>query len=226
MAPAWAQPPGIEYAYPDQSVWTTRLTNQGEPDNPLLRLAAVLFAKAGIPWHGKSYPASRMFEYLRNGTAQFSMLVNAPTLRECCLLGRQAMATAEIRVYRSHDKPAIRAKEDLAGKRIITIRGYSYGGLLGFFNDAANAIDNEVALKHDAAFAMLQAGRADYVVDYAGPAAEVLAAHPIRDLQSDFLSRQEVYLVLSRAYPDAEQVMARMEAIAETLDKRAIIEGR
>lgn len=226
LAPAVVDAKELEYAFPDQSVWTTRLNSQGQPDNPLLRLAGVLFAKAGIPWHGKAYPASRMFEYLRNGTAEFSMLVNAPALQECCLFGRQPMASAEIRVYRIGNKPAVHRREDLAGKRIITIRGYSYGGLLSYIDDARNDVDNEVALKHDAAFAMLAAGRADYVLDYAGPAAEVLAEHPISGLQSDFLSRQEIYLVLSRGYPDAAGVMARLEAIADTLDKQAIIEGR
>lgn len=224
--PALAAPPEIEYAYPDQSVWTTRVRPDGEPDNPLLRLAGALFAKAGIPWHGQGYPAARMFQNLKTGTSQFSMLVKAPVLQECCLVGARPMAAAEIRVWRAKDAAPIHAKEDLAGKRVITIRGYSYGGLLTFLNDPANRVVNESALKHDSAFNMLAAGRADYVVDYAGPAAEVLAARPIPGITSDFLARQEVFLVLARSYPDAEAVMARLEAIADTLDVEAILAGR
>ena len=59
----------LEYASPDQSVWTTRTNKQGEIDNPFFRVAAVLFARADIPWHGRTYPATRMFKYLQGGSA-------------------------------------------------------------------------------------------------------------------------------------------------------------
>ncbi|WP_448191019.1 substrate-binding periplasmic protein [Azospirillum sp. sgz301742] len=222
---ALAGPLEIEYAYPDQSVWTTRLNERGKPDNPLLRVAAVLFTKAGIPWHGKDYPAARMFTYLRDGTAQFSMLVKAPALQECCLLSKNPVTSSEIRVYRAADKPPILSNEDLAGKRVITIRGYSYGGLLNFITDPRNAVTNHSAIKHDAAFSMLEAGRGDYLLDYTGPATEVLAAHPIAGIQSDVLSRQDVFLVLSRSYPEAQVVLSRLEAIMATLDIDQIIQS-
>lgn len=213
----------LEYAYPDQSVWTTRTDDQGEPRNPLLALAGALFAEAGVAWHGKSYPATRMFDYLQAGTAQFSMLVNAPALKECCLLSKAPVARTELRVYRTADMPAIRRKEDLAGKSVITIRGYSYGGLLGFVNDPANAITNTVVTKHDHAFAMLDRGRGGYVLDYAGPGAEVLEAQPRADVRHDTLSHLEVYLVLLKSFPDSARLMARLEAIAERLDKDRIL---
>ncbi|HYH37848.1 MAG TPA: amino acid ABC transporter [Azospirillum sp.] len=220
---AAAQPPEIEYAYPDQSVWTTRVNERGEPDNPLLRVASALFGRAGIPWRGKDYPATRMFNHLRDGTAQFSMLVKAPVLQECCLLSATPVTRSEVRVYRTAGKPPVRALEDLAGRRVITIRGYSYGGMLGFLNDPANRITNHAALKHDDAFAMLEAGRGDYLLDYAGPAAEVLATRPIEGVESDLLSRQDVFLVLSKSYPDAPAVLARLETILATLDVEALM---
>jgi ABC-type amino acid transport substrate-binding protein len=218
-----APPRELEYAFPDQSVWTTKVDERGDPDNPLLRLAAVMFEKAGIPWHGRRYPAARMFNYLNDGTAEFSMLVKSQALNECCLWGKAPVASTELRVYRMADKPPIRSKEDLAGKRIITIRGYSYGGLLPFIADPANNISNNTAIKHDAAFAMLEAGRGDYLLDYTGPAVEVLTAHPIAGIAFDSLTRLDVYLVLAKSYPDAPNVLNRLEAIVETLNKEEIL---
>jgi len=215
--------PELEYAYPDQSVWTTRIDQRGEPDNPLLRLAAALFDKAGIPWHGRSYPAARVFTNLRDGTAQFSMLVASPGLEECCLIGRAPVASTELRVYRAAATPPIRDAAGLAGKRVVTIRGYSYGGLLDFLSDARNGAVNNATVGHQAAFAMLDAGRGDYLLDYTGPAVEVLTGHPIGGLRFDVLSRLDVHLVLSRSYPEAAAVMARLEAIAATLDTGAIL---
>jgi ABC-type amino acid transport substrate-binding protein len=223
LANAQTAPPKIEYAYPDQSVWTTRLNDLGELDNPLLRVAAVLFEKAGIPWQGKDYPAARMFNQLRDGTSQFSMLVKAPALQDCCLLSKAPVTSSELRVYRTADKPPIRSDEDLVGKRVIIIRGYSYGGLLKFITDPVNKITTHSAVRHDIAFSMLEAKRGDYLLDYTGPAAEVLAVQPIADVQSDVLSRQDVFLVLSRSYPDAPAMLARLEAILATLDVDALM---
>jgi polar amino acid transport system substrate-binding protein len=222
----WTSPAAaaeLEYAYPDQSVWTTRVDSRGEPDNPLLRVAAAMFSEAGITWHGRGYPASRMFEYLKNGTAHFSMLVRAPALQECCLLGKAPVATTDLRAYRQAPSPAIAGKEALAGKRVAIIRGYSYAGLKDFLFDPRNAVAVEEVARHDAAFGLLERGRVDYVLDYSGPAAEVLAAHPIAAMQSDTLSRLDVYLVLSKSYPDAEAVLARLEAIAARLDRPALM---
>jgi ABC-type amino acid transport substrate-binding protein len=214
--------PGIEYAYPDQSVWTTRLDANGTPDNPLLRLAEILFSQAEIPWQGRAYPASRMFNVLEEGRAQFSMLVRAPRLESCCLLGRNPVASTELRVYRAPDQAPIKDQADLAGKTVIAIRGYSYGGLGAYLADPANGVTVNTAPGHDAAFAMLERDRADYLLDYAGPATEVLARHPQADLAYDVLSHLDVFLVLNRTYPDAPKVLERLEAILETLDREAI----
>lgn len=222
-----AEPPReIEYAYPDQSVWTIRVNAKGELENPLLRLAGALFSRAGMAWHAKPYPAARMFSYLADGSAEFSMLVRAPQLAECCLFSKAPVASTELRVYRLGDTPAVRTKQDLVGKKVIIIRGYSYAGLLPFFSDPANRVSVNATIKHDAAFAMLEAGRGDYVLDYTGPAQEVLADHAIAGIRNDVLSTLDVHLVLNKSFPDAEAVMAKLEAAASGLNKDEIMKGR
>lgn len=218
-------PAEIEYAAPDQSVWTIRRDAQGQPDNPLFRVATQMFAKAGIPWQGRAYPAARLFKYLQDGTSQFSILVKAPALQACCLFSRSPVATAEIHAYHLADRAPPRKLDDLAGKRVIVVHGYSYGGLLGFVNDERNRITVSAALTHESAFKMLERGRADYVIDYAGPGNEVLTQNPMPGVQSALLSRQDVYLVLSRTYPDAHKVMERLEQIVSTLDVEQILAG-
>lgn len=215
--------PELEYAYPDQSVWTTKQDANGDPENPLLRLAGVLFARAGIPWHAKGYPAGRMFEVLRGGQARFSMLVGAPTLKDCCLLSKAPVASTELRIYHSASVAPVRNRNDLVGKNVILIRGYSYAGLRDFVSDEKNGITSHVAATHEAAFTMLARGRSDYVLDYVGPATEVLGGGSAGSLQSEKISQLDIYLVLAKSYPDAEAVMARLEAIAENLDRDTLI---
>lgn len=216
-APSAAPSAELEYIYPDQSVWTTRLDAAGDPLNPQLEFAAALLERAGLSWRGRGYPAARMFARLGEGANQFSILVKSPALAACCLLSRKPVTATELRVYRKAGTPPVRRREDLAGKTVITIRGYSYGGLLDFINEPGNRIFHSATARHESAFAMLAAGRGDYLLDYSGPAAEVLADHPVAGLDSEPLQRLDIHLVLSRRYPDAPAVMERLEAIAETL---------
>jgi len=225
-APANDALPEIEYASPIPSVWTTRLAANGEPANPLLHVADAILAKAGIAWHGRSYPTARMFRYLQDGNAQFSILVKSPALKNCCLLSRQPITALEIRSYHLADKTPITRPQQLSGKRIITIHGYSYGDLHAIISDGSNHISNNIAPDHAAAFRMLAERRADYVIDYVGPATEILAATPLPGLQSELLSRQDAYLVLSKRYPDAARIMARLENIAQTLDIDRIMQSK
>lgn len=213
----------IEYASPEQSVWTTRTTSTGEPLNPLLRVAEILFTKAGVSWHSSSYPAARMFKCLQDGTAQFSMLVKSPALQECCLLSHKPITTLQIRVYHLSGATPIKKINDIGNKNIITIQGYSYGSLGRFLDDKRNRIKNNVVQTHAAAFKMLAQQRGDYVIDYIGPASEVLASTPIPGIQSELLSRQDVHLVLVKSYPAAPRMMARLEAIADTIHIEKIL---
>ena len=221
---AMAAPEEIEYAYPDISVWTTERDQHGKLKNPLVKLAGPLFEKAGIPWHPQDYPAKRMFANLREGVSKFSMLVNAKSiLQDCCLVSKEPVAVVEIRVFHDKKMPAIKSRDDLNGKSIITIRGYSYAGTLKYIQDKKNNINNNPAPNHHAAFSMYENGRADYVLDYAFPAAEVLEKSPIKDLTFSTLKQTNVYLILHKDYPDAENVMARLESIAKTLDKEEFL---
>ena len=224
FSPAEAQPEEIEYAYPDISVWTTERDAEGKLKNPLVKLAGPLFEKAGIPWHPQDYPARRMFQNLRDGVSKFSMLVNAESiLQGCCLVSKDPVAVVEIRVFHHKDTPAIKSREDLNGKSVITIRGYSYAGTLKYIQTEEHKITNNPAPNHFAAFSMFDNGRADYVLDYAFPAAEVLEQNPIKDLTYSTLKQTNVYLILHKDYPDAENVMAKLEKIAATLDKEEFL---
>lgn len=215
-----AQPEELEYAYPDISVWTTERDQHGKLKNPLVHLADELFTKAGIPWHAQDYPAKRMFVNLRTGVSKFSMLVNAEShFQGCCLLSHDPIALVEIRAFYRQGSDPIDSIHDLAGKRVITIQGYSYSGLIGFINDPENKVQNQTAVNHVSAFSMLNKGRAEYLLDYAFPATEVLDKNPIKGLAFSTLKQAHVYLVLHKDYPDAEQVMRRLEEIAATLHK-------
>lgn len=209
--------PVLKYGYPEQP--PRAFTNsKGEADGYYPKLLRVLLSRAGIPWQSGSYPARRLMINLGTGEINFSILVKNPLLDKCCLYGSKPVWFDELRAYYISSKPPVRKKEDLVGKRIITLAGFSYGGLISFIEDPENRIENHPAQSHEAAFEMLDAGRADYVLDYAEPAsAEGLAKHPVANLRSDVLDTVHMYFVLSRDYPNAHAVLDRLEAIYQKM---------
>ncbi|MGB0683515.1 MAG: substrate-binding periplasmic protein [Magnetovibrionaceae bacterium] len=215
----------LEYGYPDQSVWTTRLNDQGQLDNPLLRLAGRIFDEAGLEWTSRAYPAKRLFKSLKDGSVPFTMLVRASSLQECCLFGSEPLTSTTLRVFRAGDTAAIQAKEDLASKRVIVIRGYSYGAIGKFLRDPGNSVELVEAARHEEAFELFRRGRGDYVLDYQGPALEAIGDLGLDALASDVLRELDVFLVLNKNFPDAEALMARLQAIASGLDREAILKA-
>jgi polar amino acid transport system substrate-binding protein len=211
-----AQTPALALGFPEFPPLS--FTNKhGEPDGYLVHLSAALFARAGISSHVRIYPAPRLFDNMANGSLDFSMLVHNQVLDACCLFSKQAVVREDLRVYHLNGKPLIHDKTELVGKKVITIQGYSYAGLINFIKDPKNNIINEVAPTHEAAFTMLDVGRADYVLDYAGPATSGLAAHPVKNLRFEVIDYLDIYLVLSKTYPDAEHLLARLAIMVKNM---------
>lgn len=210
----------LEYAYPDVSVWTTKRTPFGELKNPLLRLADELFFKAEIPWESKDYPANRMFHKLVNGNSKFSMLVKAPQLLNgCCLVSEKRVAVVELRSFSFKNHPLIIKREEFKGKKVIIIRGYSYAGLTKYIKNEKNNISYITVPNHQKAFQLLNDRKADYVIDYARPADEVLSGMYLSDLTFSTLKQSDVHLILHKSYANAEKVMKKLEAIVDTIDR-------
>lgn len=207
----------LEFGYVEQPPRT--FTNeQGKAEGQVIRLVSDLFGKAGVAWRPVSYPAARLFENLKDGTTAASVLVRVPSLEQHCLWSRTDLGGEDIRVYYLADRPAVRSKEDLVDKSVIVLRGYSYSGLLNFLSEEKNRIALSYAASNSDSFEMLQAGRADYLVQYAEASERVLAAKPIPGIRHAVIGRTTRHLVLSRKVPDVEKKMERLEQILKTMD--------
>jgi polar amino acid transport system substrate-binding protein len=207
----------LEFGYVEQPPRT--FTNaQGKAEGQVIRLVSDLFTKAGLTWRPVSYPAARLFENLKDGTTAISVLIRIPSLEPYCLWSKVDLGGEDIRVYSIGDRAAIKSREDLVGRNVIALRGYSYGNLMGFLMDDKNNITLSLAASNPDSFEMLLAGRADYLVQYAEASERVLAAKPIQGIRYDVIGRISRHLVISRAMPDAEKTMERLERILKTMD--------
>lgn len=213
----------IKYGYPDQSIFVATINGKEQPTTPMLFVADELFKRANLTWRATAYPAKRLFNNFKNGETNFSILVRASSLHDSCIFSKKPVYSTNLNIYYIGDKPSITKKEDLIGTRVAIIRGYSYGKLRKFIEDQENDIVSEVTNTHSGAIRMLKLGRVDYVLDYASAAEDIIVENSISDIQSNTISKLNIFLVLSKSYPNAEELMNRLETIVESIDVNKII---
>ncbi len=93
-------------------------------------------------------------------------------------MGDSVVANIDLRVYTVGSKLPIKIKEDLSGKKIIVMSGFSYGGWINFIDDPANNVSVHKTTDHMQALKLLHRGRKDYLLDYRRPIEEAAEAVP------------------------------------------------
>ena len=171
-----------------------------------------LFAKAGIDYVFKGYPARRLYANVADGTTQIWMgTLGVPEYEGKTLISPQKITDINLEVYGSGPVDALpKTINDLKGKSVATIRGYTYGGLLAKLEDPQNSIKLSAVTEHKAAFQMLQAGRVDYVLDYIEPATETLNTLTVPGINKRSWMVLGIYIHVSKMTPDAQTVMNKL----------------
>lgn len=196
-------------------------TNQeGRPQGILIDLASQVIPKAGYKWEAYSYPVKRMANYMAKGKLDLWIgLKTIPIFNDTTIKGSTKVLTITLKAYKTKNLPDITKKEDLLGKSIIILRGFSYGGWINYITDPANNIDYIETHDHKAAFRMLKAGRADYLLNYKYPAIKALKIVDIPDLKDNTISSFGAYFVLSKKTPNASMIIKKLELAYEDLKK-------
>jgi polar amino acid transport system substrate-binding protein len=108
-------------------------------------------------------------------------------------------------------------KNGLKGARVIVIMGYGYGGLIKYLENPANKIAVDPSHTHTLAFRKLKAGRADYLLDYQLPASIAIEEAGVKDVRSHSISKVDIFFIVSRKTPGADELMKPMETAYQSL---------
>ncbi|MBU1168417.1 MAG: transporter substrate-binding domain-containing protein [Proteobacteria bacterium] len=196
----------------------------GKPSGILIDLANKVFHDAGYEFEAFSYPVRRLASYIGSGDLDVWMgLKTLPEFTGKAYIGDAIIAELVLRAYTKGKKTPILVKEDLIGKSIIVLRGYSYGGWITFIEDPKNNINHIKANKHEAAFNMLKADRADFLLDYKEPSDMALQKIRINDLEYNQISALPCYFVVSRANPKGQDIIKKLEKSHEKLKKEGAL---
>lgn len=184
---------------------------------PLIHYIHRLLQSAGLAYRMEGFPARRLYRNLAAGESQFSVGVkNVPEYEGKVLYSEQPVYSLHLRLYRLPGTPEIRQLSALQTQRLIVIRGYSYGGLLEPLKQRPMGLQWKDANTNYKALDMLQLRRGDYLLSYAEPIEQLLRQRP-QTLEHEVLQELPMYLVLSRATPHAESLMARLNQVASNM---------
>ena len=192
----------------------TFTNDAGKPEGILIDLAGKVFPEAGYEWDAVSYPVRRLAEFLVSGDLDIWMgLKTLPSFKGNTYIGNEVVASLVLNAYTIGENPPLIKKEDLSGKSVIILRGYSYGGWINYIKDKKNKVAYIKTNKHLSALKMLQAKRADYLLDYRDPIDRARKSISIPELKHNQISSLPCYFIVSKKIKDGVEIINRLEKV-------------
>lgn len=149
-------------------------TQAGEPSGLIIDMTRKVVEEAGYQPEFLFLPISRVYLYLKNGTVDaWPGLTEIPQLEGEVLESWAQPLTVKLSAWYLEGNPPLNHFDDLNGKTVIVIGGYTYAGLIQWLHESEQIVVTE-APNHRAAIDMLKRHRGDYVLDYHAPVREIL----------------------------------------------------
>ncbi|MCP4116381.1 MAG: transporter substrate-binding domain-containing protein [Desulfobacteraceae bacterium] len=190
----------------------TYVDKNGTPAGLVNEITTKTLDNAKIAYTMESYPAARLYDYLAKGKIHlFNGLGSIPLVKESAISGKETLFPLEMRIYHREDREPVIRKEQLAGRSVILIRGFTYKDWGGWIRNKGNRVKYYETNTHEAAFRMLRRNRADYLLNYKYIGEDCLKKFPIPNLVIKPLFRWQCSFNISRSTPHAETLLKRLE---------------
>ncbi len=176
-------------------------------------LMSKVISEAGFSFIWKPYPTKRVYMNLIHGKIDTYLGPLKPAFegfKESVIHSKFSPVSIELRAYYFGEKPEITKKEELSGKNILIIRGYTYGGLVNFILDPKNNVKHREIESFGQAIKMLKVKRAAYHLDYKKTGEIYLESNSEPDLKHSELFSVDLYFMVSKHNSDAETVLTRI----------------
>jgi len=185
-----------------------------------------LLKEAGLDWEARLLPPSRLYHSLTLGKGSTDLWVSIE-IESMLKLGvpvkPSLFSDANLLLYAQ----AGAERQNLATLRadaLIVVIGYKYDGLLDAFKKRSPETRIIVAPNHKAAFSMLKAGRAAYVLDYKAPGTYFADQTGLIGLTHTAVYSRTVFFFISHNAPDKAELQKRLEAASKRILARRAAE--
>ncbi|MEC7376456.1 MAG: transporter substrate-binding domain-containing protein [Pseudomonadota bacterium] len=181
----------------------TYQASDGQPAGSFIELTRKVAIEAGYQPEFIYLPVSRVYLYLINGLIDvWPGVTDVPVLAGNVLESWVSPAPVHLSAWYLEGVPPLTHFEQLLGKRVIVIGGYTYAGLLGWL-EANPDIRITEAPNHRSAVDMLKRRRGDYLLDYRQPVREVLVSGADDGLRESEVRTRDLAWIFSLAHPRA-----------------------
>ncbi len=178
----------------------------------LIDLIKSLARQSGYTVAFHSYPANRLVQYLVEGKLDlFIGLSSLPQFVEATFISDVVVGKLFMRVYSLTPLPDESHKEDLAGSRVLIIRGYSYGDWLRYIKDPINNVDIRIADTHLQALNMINQRPIDYLLDYKLPIIHAAQNTDVPDLFFNDIDSYPLHIIISKKSPNGEKALKALQ---------------
>jgi polar amino acid transport system substrate-binding protein len=190
----------------------TYTDEKGMPAGFVNEITMKTLENAKIKYSISSYPAARFYEYLSAGKIHlFSGLSSIPVVQQSTISSPVKLFPLEMRIYYVGNKTSITRKEELSGRSVILVRGFTYKDWGAWIRSKENRVTFYETDSHEAAFEMLKRGRADYLLNYKHIDTDVLNKVKIPNLVIKPLYTWYCYFNIYKNTPDARKLLKILE---------------
>ena len=183
-----------------------------------------MLLEAGLEWEDRVMPASRLYHSLTlgRGTIDGWLTVDIDVTRKLGTPVRPSLYPDSTLYLFARAGAEPQPLATLQADVLIVVIGYTYSGLLDQLKKRSPDTIVIVAPSHKVAFALLKAGRADYVLDYSAPGLYFVDQLGLEGVRHSEVNRQTVYFFVSHNVPDQAGIIARLSAASERILKRGL----
>lgn len=195
------------YAYFDidgnlTGIWMSQLS-------PVLKKANIAFKPIHIP-------ITRFYSSVATGKVELSAMPKGFPGMDRVLFSEKPFAHFDMRVFWLSDDQDITAMAELANKRVVLIKGYTYGGLLDDIPEDSReqfqvADDQRIALK------LLMEDKADYVLGYWAMMSYLQKNYPTTQINNKKVAQLPIFFVVNAKTPNAEDLINRFNSALDTV---------
>ncbi|MEP1215964.1 MAG: transporter substrate-binding domain-containing protein [Marinobacter sp.] len=178
----------------------------GRAEGVFIDLTRRVAEEAGYDLNFRYLPVSRAYYYLRTGGIDiWPGVTDVPALEGEVLESFVSPLPFQLSAWGMAKMPPVLHFDDLKDRTLILIAGYTYGGLAERLANIPGISITE-APNHQAAVAMLNRGRGDYLLDYQDPIKVVLEEFPVRGIREYPVRTRNAAWVFSLANPGSAQL--------------------
>lgn len=178
----------------------------GRAEGVFIELTRQVAREAGYDLDFQILPISRAYAYLRTGGIDvWPGATDVPALENEVLESYVSPFSVRLSLWAMEAAQPVEHFDDLQGKTLILITGYTHGGL---DSQLESNPDIKVirAPHHRAALAMLARGRADYLLDFEDPVRALLQKSPLPGIQEFEVQTRNAAWIFSLANPKSSEL--------------------